>query len=361
VRRDGKVLCWGDSSSGWGANSQGDQPSNIAFEVYGISTATAVSVGSGFACALLGDGTIRCWGHALRDELGYRLLPVRVPGISSAVALSAGTRDACALLNDGTIQCWAGDSSGQFPGEPTTDGPAPVQGITGATAVAVGDSARCALLTDGTVRCWGANSYGDLGDGMTTDSSVPVAASGLTDAVSICKGRDHSCASLRDGSVRCWGANAFGENGDGTLLASSFPVAVSGLSNATAVACGANGTCTVLNDGSIQCWGFGGAGNFGAVGNPAVTRDCIWDPTFGVRAPFDPQPTITFEGKCSPTPVQIPGIAHAATVAVGFDDACAVLSDGSVQCWGSNDLGQLGDGSRSGSALPVSVLAAFGQ
>jgi alpha-tubulin suppressor-like RCC1 family protein len=39
----------------------------------------------------------------------------------------------------------------------------------------------------------------------------------------------------------------------------------------------------------------------------------------------------------------------------GGDHACAVLDDGSLYCWGRNDLGQLGDGSGEAKRLPERV------
>src|SRR5690349_13090659 len=42
-------------------------------------------------------------------------------------------------------------------------------------------------------------------------------------------------------------------------------------------------------------------------------------------------------------------------VAAGTGHACALLRDGSVRCWGKNDLGQLGDGTRTSKSRPVGV------
>jgi alpha-tubulin suppressor-like RCC1 family protein len=55
------------------------------------------------------------------------------------------------------------------------------------------------------------------------------------------------------------------------------------------------------------------------------------------------------------TPVSVTGISTAATVAVGYQHACAVLSDGIVQCWGGNNDGQLGNGTFTDSSTPVSA------
>jgi len=188
---------------------------------------------------------------------------------------------------------------------------------------------------------------------------VPVAVSGLTGAVGVCTSADHSCAVLQDGTVQCWGANAFGENGNGAATGSSVPVAVAGIADATAVACGLSHTCALSNDGSVWCWGANGGGpgdSFGALGNPTATLDCTWDPNPPLP-PGDPVQTITGETSCAPTPVQVQGITNAVAIAAGNYDTCAVLTDGSVRCWGWGQDGQLGDGSTTNSVASVPVLA----
>jgi Regulator of chromosome condensation (RCC1) repeat len=353
VRRDGTVLCWGFSSGAY-SDPGSTLNSPLAIDVYGITGATAVSVGRGF-CALLADGTVRCRGAT--DP----------PGITSVAALSSGYSHDCALLEVGTIQCWGANDYGQLGVGTAAESdvlPSTVLGITDAAGVSAGYNETCAALADGTVRCWGVNSYGQLGDGTTTDSSVPVTVLGLTDAVAACTGDGHSCARLRDGSVQCWGANSFGQLGNGTTTDSTVPVVVAGITNATTITCGDSHTCVLLNDGSIQCWGADGGGGggievIGALGNPTVTGDCKWDLT--PHIPNFPYPSMSVETTCTPIPVQVSGINNAVTVAAGYYTTCAVLTDGSVQCWGDNLDGQLGNGSTSNSILPVTVMAKFGQ
>src|SRR4029079_11210831 len=92
--------------------------------------------------------------------------PVQVTGISTAVAVSAGVIHTCAVLQNGTARCWGYNSSGQIGDGTTTDRftPAVVSGITTATgAVAAGNNDSCVLLQGGSVKCWGMNTYGELG------------------------------------------------------------------------------------------------------------------------------------------------------------------------------------------------------
>ena len=45
----------------------------------------------------------------------------------------------------------------------------------------------------------------------------------------------------------------------------------------------------------------------------------------------------------------------ATAITAGSNDSCALLSDGTIQCWGNNQLGKLGNGTSSTSSVPVTV------
>ena len=58
----------------------------------------------------------------------------------------------------------------------------------------------------------------------------------------------------------------------------------------------------------------------------------------------------------SSAPVLVQGLGDATQIAAVGRHACAVRKGGSVVCWGSNETRQLGDGSNKGSAIPVAVV-----
>jgi alpha-tubulin suppressor-like RCC1 family protein len=57
----------------------------------------------------------------------------------------------------------------------------------------------------------------------------------------------------------------------------------------------------------------------------------------------------------SSIPVAVLGITNATEISVGAGHACARLSTNQVQCWGLNNFGQLGDGTTTDSLGPVTV------
>ena len=103
--------------------------------------------------------------------------------------LAAGGTFACAVLDDGTVRCWGDDSLGQLgdgqrgrdPQGPVmviaTPGAAPTNPLQRVAEIAGGVDTACALLTDGSLRCWGSNRSGALGIGSTGVQSGPVPVS----------------------------------------------------------------------------------------------------------------------------------------------------------------------------------------
>lgn len=139
-------------------------------------------------------------------------------------------------------------------------------------------------------------------------------------AVQVASGTNHTCALTTQGAVKCWGTNSFGELGDGTGGQGNSPVSVSGLSGVASITAGQNGTCAITNAGGLTCWG----------------------PGYG------------------PVPGAVPGLSSGVTEAgVGAAYACALVSGG-VRCWGSNEFGQLGDGTTTDRSTPAPALGLEG-
>jgi alpha-tubulin suppressor-like RCC1 family protein len=205
----------------------------------------------------------------------------------------------------------------------------------GTMQIALGGQHTCAVSYSGAVKCWGANAYGQLGDGSWTDRSTPVAVPALTQVKALALGFNHSCALHWDGTVKCWGANGKGQLGLGTTDVTKLPTVVPGLTGVTQITAGGSHTCALLNTGVLQCWGYNGKGALGDGTN--IDR-------------------------LVPTPV--PGLnvtqVSAGGSEFGIDVTCAVLADQTARCWGANDKGQLGNGSTTDSANPMTVVGLSG-
>ena len=150
------------------------------------------------------------------------------------------------------------------------------------------------------------------------------------------------CKVLSTGGVDCWGDNSYGELGNGTIGGPDgvggydTPQAVTGITDAASIYNNDNyinddGYCALLSTGGVDCWGdnsFGELGN-GTIGGPDGANG------------YD-------------TPQAVTGISNAVSLASdGSDDGygdgyCAVLSTGAVDCWGTNERGQLGIGAIDG-------------
>lgn len=148
-----------------------------------------------------------------------------------------------------------------------------------------------------------------------------------TPSTSLAAGYDQSCALRSSGAVACWGANSQGELGNTTHNPSNTPVAVSGITDAAGIVADNYHTCALRVGGGVLCWGSNGSGEFGN-GSP---------------------------GGNSSSPVAVTGISNATAIAAGATHSCAVLSDGTVNCWGANDQNQLGEGDNDPSPVPIAV------
>ncbi len=351
---------------------------------------TAISAGNYFTCALLSDGSVSCWGGTYDGALGSNstgVTPAPVVGLSGGVlSLATASWSTCALLQGGSVECWGRNDSGELGNGTTTSSstPTPVSNLTNATAVSAGDLCSCAIVADKTVRCWGYNADGELGNGTTSNSSVPVTVSNLTGATAIASGNSDqtgafTCAVLSTGGVKCWGYNAEGQLGNGTTTNSSAPVSVTGLaSSATAIGAGGYHGCALLSSGALQCWGYSG---YGELGNGSTTSSSVpvsvtggasWSAVAGggfytcglsaASAECWGDNSVSELGNgtsvaTSSTPVLVSTTGAAVvSVAAGVYHACALLSDGTVECWGHNNNGQLGNGTTTDSPTPVKVL-----
>src|SRR5262249_35685471 len=157
----------------------------------------------------------------------------------------------CAMLAAGTIRCWGANGLGQHgDGNTNPAGVDQVIGIAGtflARAVSAGAQFTCGRRGTGAVVCWGLGTQGQLGNSAGVSSPNPVAVTGLASAIAVSAGNgSHACALDAAGGAQCWGDNSRGQLGNGTLAPSNQPVTVSnGGFPFTAIAAGGLHSCAI--------------------------------------------------------------------------------------------------------------------
>lgn len=251
--------------------------------VKGVGDIVDIAAGGYHSCAVLSDGSARCWGWNAHMDSEYNIeragqlghgaddnqenegfTPVVVKGLSNAKAIGAGIAHTCALLRDGKVMCWGLNSRGQV-GDGTTENrlaPVLVPGLEKVESLSVGSTHACASTNGGYVHCWGSNRSNEV-TGSENFYRTPTKVEKVSDVAAVSAGRRHSCALHDNGTVSCWGSNSSGEIGNGKTSTYEEPQKVSDLHDAVSVSAGANRSCALLSDGTIRCWGANGSGELG--------------------------------------------------------------------------------------------------
>jgi alpha-tubulin suppressor-like RCC1 family protein len=277
-----------------------------------------------------------CWGYNGDGELGdgtttHRGTPTAIEDLIDVECISAGADHTCAALRDGSAWCWGSNAAGQV-GRNAGSGslqPVRVEELHDVVGVAAGGRHSCAVRATGTVACWGDNRKGQLGNGSTLSSLTPVLVHGIEDATSVAAASDHTCVLRRDGSTRCWGSNFAGALGNGSSVEQSeLSVVVTGLGSVADISTSGGHTCGLLEDGTAVCWGSNYGGPLGDGSSPNGFAN---------------------------VPVPVADLVDVAAISAGFEFSCAVVEDGTANCWGSNSQGMLGDGTHENRGAPAPV------
>ena len=337
----GTVFCWGDNGSGQlgdGVSFEAGTrtPALVPQAVVGVNDALAIASGNAHACIVKKDGAVACWGSNFFGQLGdgtteRRSSPVTVGGVRGATALAGGTSFSCALLATGKVSCWGANYGGQLgDGTKTNRYTADfVQNLEGASAIATGEQHACAIVS-GSVRCWGKNTEGQLGNGSVDESLAPTTVSAINDVEQVVAASRFTCARQKGGQVYCWGANTLGQLGTGSPNSAPNPSpAITTVRDAVHIWVGYEHACAARATGDVVCWGSAGDGQ---VGSGTVPADAS-----------------------IPSPSGVVGLTRANAVSTGGNHSCATTDQGAVYCWGSNSLGQVGNGTKERAYAAVKV------
>jgi alpha-tubulin suppressor-like RCC1 family protein len=280
------------------------------------------------------------WGMGVNSdgELGngntsMQRTPVQAAATpAAAVQISAGGGASAAVLANGQIATWGDNTFGQLglgPGPAMKTVPTVVPGLAGMAQVAMGYSFALALDSAGTVWSWGSNPYGELGNGTTSSAQAsnptPVPVPGLAGVIQVSAGEDYSLALMANGTVWAWGRNDRGQLGDRTTVSRNRPEQIPGLSGITRISAGISTSYAIGAGGTLLAWGD----NYhGLLGN-------------GTTSGFATAPTV------------VPGITGVTAVSSGVQEALAIAgSSRALWAWGSNGLGESGDGTTTAHFVP---------
>jgi alpha-tubulin suppressor-like RCC1 family protein len=198
------------------------------------------------------------------------------------------------------------------------------------TQLFLGSGISCGRRANQKTYCWGG--LGHNGDGAAGMVRVPSITGMGRPYTSATYGGTWGCG-IDAGAAYCWGTNnGFGFLGNGQASGNEFmPVAVSGGHTFSSITAAPSHTCALTPAGAAWCWGAQFGGQLGD----------------GVIA--------TTNGDFRTTPTQVLGGITFASISAGGNHNCGLTAAGVAWCWGSNQFGQLGDGTKTNRAQPVQV------
>lgn len=230
-----------------------------------------------------------------------------------------------------------------------------------ATTGSVNVQHMCAIMSNERIKCWGEGAWGALGHGshlsVPLDHTIEEVTTAMGDNLpfidlgsnahvsKVVVGEHFTCALLKDvGRVKCWGdmENVCGGLADceedavygdhpGEVPDDTYDAIDFGDSSLVVedIVAGKDFACALFDDGDVRCWGGNGRGQLGTESDESVSMR-----------------SVVGENRT----VDVGSNVHVTHLAALSQSVCAILSDESVKCWGSNDFGALGAGLASGSS-----------
>lgn len=345
-----RLYVWGSNLDDALALENGAQ-TDYTSPVFNANSLINIQAGLNFGCGF--HEGLKCWGSNSNGRLGQgndftaasSAVPLSVSGFTGTVqSLAVGQSHACVTVSAPLVMCWGNNDQGQVGDDSQTQANAPVAATSSDVNVLVklsaGGAHTCGITSAGAMFCWGANDFGQLGVGddrprALTMHSVDVSGAGSSAPVweMLIASQRNTCGLADAMMLFCWGAGDLGMNGPNNLGILSKPTGAFYVVSGPIQLAGMGNTGYILTSGgSVFVWGDNRGGQAG-LGDSA-------DPTI-------------------PTPSAIV-YSGAASVASGSEYACILMQNGTLQCFGFNEQGQLGLGDTATQSSPTTVPSGEG-
>ena len=382
---NGSVQCWGGDGSQFATSVLGNGTTNKSATPITIinSGATAIVSANSGSCAVV-SGALYCWGKIEPYSPAPVDLVPKVVFPSGVKDVALGDSNICAIMTNDT-RCWG--TSFYANGNSTPAQPQILPFADQKLSLSIG--ANCGLDASGVLSCFGNNDFGQIGNGKfdRTSKFEPI----LTGVSQVSTSYTHTCAIYKS-QLRCWGSQAWGQLGNNIVATKLTPQLVKrGVDSVFTdksgkLSSGYEGsylrypmTCANMKVGDISCWGSLNVNS----SNPPQDLDhlivsdagYVFTNSYGFtyhRGSFTLKRGVRIDIGLNGLSARLVGKTltsnyafidtivsnNALSFDVGDRYGCAVLDDGTVGCWGENNYGQLGDGTRTNS--PTKIVKANG-
>lgn len=276
--------------------------------------------------------------QAFAHSTDSRVLTNSSDFVDDFVSVSSGIKHSCGLTNAGVVYCWGANTYGQLGNGTLIDSSSPVSVVMPAgvifRSIDVGVDYSCALTTIGNAYCWGDNTASQLGDRTATTRNSPTAVV-MPDGVtfdSLSSGGFLTCATSTAITAYCWGVIKTGSSRD-DIIRYTIPSLVSlptGSNAIKSIDAGIAHFCLISSIDIVYCGGYNSHGQLG----------------FGSSDDWSPLRAINISGE-----------VVFMDVTAGNTHTCGVTTNSKIYCWGSNEYGQLGNGTWLDSNSPQQIYA----
>lgn len=236
---------------------------------------------------------------------------MKVSGLPPIVDVAVGRDHILALDMDGNVWASGSNDAGQLGlGDDVTRNSPTASPIHNVTKIAFGYYSTF-FIGSGTTYAAGYNANGQLGDGSTSYARTPVPVGDFMDAAS---GSVHSIAVKRDGTVVGTGSNFYSQINQSSPWGSTNWTLFNNIHNAKAVISGESYSAILTSDGKVIGSGWNGYGQL-AIGTNLSNSSF----------------SATIKGS-------------AQSISMGLNHVSEINKMGQLFNWGSNLVGQLGNG-----------------